>query len=212
MLSLLAQVCNWAALRLAKELSFGSTHMRERWDILSGATSWVFYGILWQTPMADPPVASNMPEIRSIVVNCFHMFPSWIFTCMCMRGLYDTFPVPNCPIPNRSPAGAPRYIELCGGWVCTNIHHPNGTRPLPTTSFVRGTIWGGWRCTSFSSCKTLQKKIGVKYQDGQGRTRYKGNGKALKNSQILSLYMSISFPLPLKTIQEIPTFVLQLIG
>ena len=212
MLSLLAQVCNWAALRLAKELSFGSTHMRERWDILSGATSWVFYGILWQTPMADPPVASNMPEIRSIVVNCFHMFPSWIFYMHVHAWPLWHFPCPELPNPEPITRWCSKVYRIV--WWMGLYKHPSPKRHKAFTNnkFCERYNLGRLKMHEFLKLQDPTKKTAVKYQDGQGRTRYKGNGKALKNSQILSLYMSISFPLPLKTIQEIPTFVLQLIG
>ena len=66
---------------------------------------------------------------------------------------------------------------------------PKRHKAFTNNKFCEKYNLGRLKMHEFLKVQDPTKKTSVKYQDGQGRTRYKGNGKALKNSQILSFYV-----------------------
>ena len=131
--------------------------------------------------------------------SCFYIY-IYIYACACIAfciSLYEPTILSPVPILDCRQLVLLRYIESCGGWVCTNIPRPSGTRPLPTTSFVRNTTWGGWRCMNFSKCRILPKRLRLNTKMVKDEP---GTKETAKLWRILSssVFMLISFLLPLQ--------------
>lgn len=60
---------------------------------------------------------------------------------------------------------------------------PKRHKAFTNNKFCERYNLGRLKMHEFLKVQDPTKKTSLKYQDGQGRTRYKGNGKALKNSQ-----------------------------